>query len=151
MKFLLLSVLFISTYTYACPNLAGNYASCRSLSGDDAGSYDVVVTQKIENGATIYTISQVDAETHEREEDSFIADGQVRVTEEVDPDLGFSVKQTTVFGCVDNKVIGQVAVEIFEENAALINLEISKDNDELVIKSVGQVFGEEFEDTEFCK
>lgn len=134
----------------ACPNLSGTYATCRSTTGAISGSTDMVVTQKIENGVTIYTMTSTDAETQERKSDEMVADGKTYSETTNDPELG-EVVASLRFACSGPQLVGNLSVLAEGSPLMVINQEIQKNGSALEMDYSGSLFGMEFTDTLICE
>ena len=114
------------------------------------GSTDMVVTQKIENGVTVYTMTSTDAETQERDSDVMVADGVTRSEASTDPQWG-SVVGSITYTCSGPKVVGNISVIAEGSPLMEINQEIQKNGSALEIDYAGSIFGMEFTDTLICE
>lgn len=151
MRSLALATLLISFSSIAaCPNLAGKYANCRSTTGAIGGSTELVVTQKIENGATIYSFTSVDDETHERDTDEMLADGKTRSETANDPNYG-EVKVSLTYSCVGNALVGNENVLMQGQTFLDLNHTTTKSGNTLTRKYTGSVVGQSLEDTLICE
>ncbi len=151
MRTLALATLLVSFSSIAaCPNLAGTYATCRSTTGNIGGSTELVVTQKIENGATIYTLTSVDDESHERDTDEMIADGKTRSETANDPNYG-EVRVSITYKCVGNKLVGNENLVVQDSPFLDLNHETTKSGNTLTRKYTGTVVGEPINDTLICE
>lgn len=65
MRSLLLASLFVSATAVACPDLSGKYAACKMSDGTITDT-DMVISQSVQSGVTVYSTSSTDAETGER-------------------------------------------------------------------------------------
>src|SRR5665648_853133 len=86
-----LVLFFVSLPAFACPDLTGKYGTCRVISGNGSGAYDLEVTQVIKNRAMEYTWIATDAATHERETQVYRADGKTNTQTERDPETGVTI------------------------------------------------------------
>ena len=151
MRLLAVVVAFSSFSAFAaCPNLAGKYSACRSTSGTMSGSNDVVVTQKVKNGITTYTITSTDDESQERSTEELIADGKTRTTKETDPDMG-EIVSTSTYSCSGVKVVGKQTMSVQGEILMDMTQEIQKKNATVEIDMYGNAFGQEMQDTLICE
>ncbi len=131
MRLVAFTLIFFSWTTYACPDLSGTYALCQSSEG---GSQDFVVTQKIINRATVYTMTGTSLESGERTTETIRADGRVVVESGVDPETGMKWRQETTGWCegsvlkirmrslFDGEVIANVDSTVTRSGARLITV-----------------------------
>ncbi len=133
----------------ACPNLAGTYATCRSTTGSVPGSTDMVISQKIQNGVTVYTITSTDDESHERESEEVYADGKTRTHTE-ESEIGQVVASIT-YTCSGVKVIGKQSLTVAGEALLDMTTEVQKKGAALEMDYTGSAFGQAFEDTLICE
>jgi hypothetical protein len=145
-------VLALSSFSAvaACPNLAGKYASCRSMTGGEGGSTDVVITQKEENGITTYTITSTDNESQERETENMVVDGKTYTETENDPNLG-EITTSTTYSCGDDKVVGKDVISWQGQEIANIDEEIMKNGNAVEINMTGTVFGQDANEQMVCE
>ncbi|MFL5785276.1 MAG: hypothetical protein ACJ76H_11735 [Bacteriovoracaceae bacterium] len=145
-------VLALSSFSAvaACPNLAGKYASCRSMTGGEGGSTDVVVTQKEENGVTTYTITSTNDESQERETEEMIVDGQVHTQTTNDPNVG-EITSSETYTCGDNKVLGTEIVSMQGQEIASLNVEVLRNGNAMEMNITGTVFGQEASEQMVCE
>ncbi|MBY0517196.1 MAG: hypothetical protein K2P81_09820 [Bacteriovoracaceae bacterium] len=151
MRSTLALIAFISTSAFACPNLTGSYTVCRSTTGATEGSSDVVVTQSVVNGATVYSLTSTDDETQERSSDSVIADGQVRTISETDSQSGLVIVTSTQASCVGNALVLKTSSSIQGQEIANVNMTVSKSGNTLSQVVSGQAFGQPINDTVNCQ
>lgn len=150
MRFIAAIALLSSFSAFACPNLAGNYTSCRSTTGEASGSSDVVITQTVRNGATVYTMTSTDDETQERNTEEMIADGVDRTHVENDPNMG-EVRMSVRFTCAGQTLTGKQTVTVQGQAIADMNQTINKVGQTLQIGVYGMIFGADFSDTLICE
>ena len=99
MRSLAISLAFFSFSAFAaCPKLAGTYAACRSTTGAMSESTDMVITQKVQNGVTVYTVTSTDNESEERKSEEWIADGKTRSETTENPEVG-TITASMMFKC----------------------------------------------------
>lgn len=133
----------------ACPKLAGTYASCRSTTGTATGSTDVVITQALQNGVTVYTVTSTDDESQERGSEEIIADGKTR-TESVNSELGLAVASIK-YSCSGKKVLGNQSLTIDGASFFELDVEIERKGSIIKMAQTGSIFGQAFEDTLICE
>lgn len=150
MRLLLAAIITFSTSAFACPNLAGKYATCRSTTGQTGGSTDVVVNQKIENGTTVYTIESTNDE-QEREKNIFYADGKVYGGTYTDPETNQNFDIRVASQCEGNSL--HTAMAIIHQNQAVFLSEAfaSKTGNTLTQKITITTAQGKFEDTVICE
>jgi hypothetical protein len=136
MRSIVIATLLISSTAFACPDLAGTYAVCRSQTGASSGSTDMVITQQNLGSAAIYTVTSTDSETNVRQENSMNADGKLISASSTDPQSGMTFKFDTMVSCNSNKSVN-VDMKIFVNGsqAASVTSDISKAGKTLTIKS----------------
>lgn len=151
MRLIVIAGLFSSLSAMACPDLAGTYTTCRSLTGNTSGSTDMVITQSTQNKVTTYTVVSTDSETNERETETYRADGKINSSTITDPDSGIAVTMSSVVKCANNALNLNMKVSMSGEQVADMNSSMSKSNKQLTIKMTGTNFGEEINETLICE
>lgn len=152
MRTLVIVALALSTSAFACPDLAGQYAVCRSQTGNSAGSTDMVITQTTANKITTYTVTSTDSDTNERNTESFKADGKTVSNTQTDPDSGITLQMATTVSCVaDSAVKINMVVNFNGQPAANIVQTISKSGKTLTMKATGDNMGEQINETIICE
>ena len=151
MRFLAITALFVSVSAFACPDLSGKYATCRSVTGNTAGSTDMVITQAIELKTTVYTITSTDAETSEVSTDVYKADGKLTSSSIKDPDSGMVLTMSSLVKCVGNALSMNMKVVMNNEVVADMNTNVTKANKQLTIKMNGKNMGETMTETLICE
>lgn len=152
MRTLALIALVASTSAFACPDLSGKYAVCRSQTGASAGSTDMVITQTTANKVTTYTVASTDAETNERATETFKADGKTVSNTQTDPDSGITLQLATTVSCVATSAVKiNMVVNFNGEQAANIVQTISKSGKTLTMVATGSNMGEEINETIICE
>lgn len=151
MRLLTIAALLVSTSAFACPNLTGTYATCRSTTGATSGSTNLVVTQKIQNKVTVYTVTSTDDETQQRTTETYKADGKTVVETETSPDFG-TVEFATTATCNAQKSLDiKVKFSMNSEEFALVTSSISKNNNKITMTTKTQSMGEEQKETVICE
>lgn len=152
MRTLALIALVASTSAFACPDLAGTYAVCRSQTGNSAGSTNMVITQTTANKVTTYSVTSTDAETNERATETFKADGKTVSNTQTDPDSGITLQLATTVSCVATSAVKiNMVVKFNGEQAANIVQTISKSGKTLTMVATGNNMGEEINETVICE
>ncbi len=152
MRTLALIALVASTSAFACPDLSGKYAVCRSQTGNSSGSTDMVITQTTANKVTTYSVTSTDAETNERNTETFKADGKTVSNTQTDPDSGMTLQMATTVSCVSTTAVKiNMIVNFNGEQAANIVQTISKSGKTLTMKATGNNMGEEINETVICE
>jgi hypothetical protein len=151
MNLLLLIITFASSFVFACPNLAANYSSCISSSGDSSNSTDVVVSQKLENGMMIYTIKAKDSQSGEEETTVMIADGKTRKIEETDPDTGMVFVQKETYTCNNQILVGKMTLQIDNEVMLDVSMTTKKVGSQMISEIKGTSAGVTINDLVTCK
>lgn len=150
MRALALTFAFLSTSVFACPNLAGKYASCRTISGPDSTLMDVEITQTVRNRITTYVIKATD-EYNERVTETYKADGKVVKEEVVDPDSGSKLQTLSTFTC--SPTIFTVKSELKLDGELMMSLisNYTKSENQVKIVSVQDDGMEKIERTQICE
>ncbi len=148
MRLLATLIALVSFNTFACPQLAGNYSYCRSTTGAAPEVSDMVITQKSENGVTVYTMASTDVEDQERSSHDYYADGKPRVITS-ESEMG-EITDSMTFTCKGKELKSRQYLSIAEEMFFDVNIDYKKNGQELMIKYKGTVAGIEFEDTLNC-
>lgn len=152
MRFLALSVLLMSASAFACPDLSGKYLTCRSETGASSGSSDMIITQKIENRASVFTMSSTDNETQERMTETYRADGKTVTASETDPSTGMTAELATTVTCNGTKSLEiKMKLTLAGEEMALINSSITKTGKTLKMISRSVSMGQESTETLICE
>jgi hypothetical protein len=151
MRSLWFVILFFSTSAFSCPNLAGHYKECRPTTGNSSGSYDMVVSQIVQDNVTIYTVTATDARTQERVKEVYRTDGSTHVTEYNDPQSGTLLKTTTTAFCLGNELNIKGEIFIMEESILQYDVKVKKSGNQLIISSVYRSQGDEKSDEAICE
>jgi uncharacterized NAD(P)/FAD-binding protein YdhS len=152
MRTLAIAALVLSTSAFACPDISGKYAVCRSQTGNSAGSTDMVITQSVANKVTTYSVTSTDTETNERATETFKADGKTVSNTQTDPDSGMTLQLATTVSCVGTSAVKiNMIVNFNGEQAANIVQTISKSGKTLTMKATGNNMGEEINETVICE
>lgn len=152
MRTLALALIALSSSAFACPDLAGTYAVCRSQTGNTAGSTNMVITQATANKVTTYSVTSTDADTNERTTETFKADGKTVSNTQTDPDSGITLQLATTISCVSTSAVKiNMIVNFNGEQAANIVQTISKSGKTLTMKTTGNNMGEEMNETVICE
>lgn len=146
-----LAALLASSWAFACPSLSGRYFSCRSTTGGQHGSRDMVVTQNVQNGATFYQVSSINESTQEREELTIIADGRNYIHEQRDPSTGRMALVRINASCRQNVLVMNQSVSIAGQTMTNLVTLMSKQSGVLRLASSGQVMGRPVMDTQLCE
>ncbi len=149
MRSLVIAALFVSTSAFACPELTGSYASCRSTTGSMGGMTDVVVTQAVQNGVTVYTIISTDNETQERSQEKIVADGVVR-TETV-TENGVELTVTSSNSCPGSALLMAQAISYQGQDVVTLNMNISKSGNTVTMAISGNSMGNQIAETLICE
>ena len=152
MRTLAIALALISSSAFACPDLSGKYAVCRSQTGNSAGSTDMVITQTTANRVTTYTVASTDVETNERETETFKADGKTVSNTQTDPDSGMTLSIATTASCIGTSAVKiNMVVKFNGEVAANVVQQVSKAGKTLTMKTTGSNMGEEINETVICE
>jgi hypothetical protein len=151
MQIVIFFLLFISSSLFACPDLSGEYLECRPTTGHSTGSIDMVVNQSSLNGVTTYVVSATNSQTHERETETYIADGILKVEEILDPENGHKIKISTLVSCVDEKLSIFVTVKTNGKETGFSKAQVYKLGHQLIIETHGRDGDNEGSDKEICE
>ena len=152
MRTFAIALIALSTSAFACPDLSGKFAVCRSQTGNTSGSTDMVITQSTSNRVTTYTVSSTDADTNERTSETFKADGKTVSNTQTDPDSGMTLSLATTVSCIGTSSLKiNMIVKFNGEVAANLVQNISKSGKTLVMKTSGSNMGEEMNETVICE
>jgi hypothetical protein len=151
MRFIALLVLVSSFSALACPNLAGKYAVCRSTTGVRAGSSDTIITQSVQNGITVYSITATDEDTQERETTILRADGRNYTTSETDEETGWTMQTTTSARCAGNMLKITATVRMEGQEFARLTMDITRNGRQMIEVVKGQMMGMPVEDRIICE
>jgi hypothetical protein len=148
MRFIAIAVAFASLSAVACPNLAGKYAVCTSATGMP-GSTDLVITQAIANGATVYTMTETSDMDGERETNTIVADGIERVmTEDMD---GVVLEAKMKTSCAGDALVSSVGISIEGMEFGQIETKMTKVGNKLIQEVSGDILGEDVSDVITCE
>ncbi len=148
MRLIAFALFFISWTTYACPNLSGTYALCKSSAGD---SRNFVVTQNIVNRVTVYTLTGTNLETGDRTTETIRADGKIIVESGVDPETGMKWRQETTGWCEGSAL--KTRIRGLLDNEVVTNMESSmtRSGPRLITVTKGTVMDETFNSESVCE
>lgn len=149
MRLFILLFAFTALSAIACPNLAGQYAVCRSTTGAVNGATDVIISQRIDNGVVIYTITTTDAETGERDTTEMAANGQIYTTNEPTPEG--VITTTSSLSCAGEELNLVSSSTFAGEEFATVDVAMTRAGGALHQAFTGFVFGQPFEDILICE
>lgn len=148
MRSLVLASIFLSAGAFACPDLTGSYPVCRSNS-DSKPDQNMVMSQEVVNGVTVYTSSSTDSETGETLTDSLSADGkEVEVTADVEG-MPLTMKYTAT--CSGDSLVMDVAMTIDGQSIGTVQSAITKEGNALVTRTSGNILGEDVTEETVCE
>jgi hypothetical protein len=151
MRFIAIVLSLTSLSAFACPELKGNYNTCRTSNGEIELDYDVVVTQSIVNRATVYSVTSTDSETHERSTLNIIADGVSR-TEQVEvPELGVELSVSTQARCSGRNLIVKTITMFAGTELGSTTSKVSKVSGKLHQETTGEFMGETINELVICE
>ena len=151
MRFLAALVLLVSSSAFACPNLAGTYASCRSTTGQTPGSTNMFVTQSVTNKVTTFEVSATNNETNEREQETYRADGKVNTQVISDPDSGITLETSSQISCSSSTLSIDMSVKLNGEAAGYANIKVVKVGSQLIVDSTSFDGEETIVEKEICE
>jgi hypothetical protein len=145
MRFIAILAFIASTTAFACPNLTGNYQACVDPSGEVSPGMEL--SQRVENGITIYQSVSVNEETGEVERQDMIADGKARRSTEAD---GYeSINTVRCDG--DALVVDSTFSDPVSGLSGTVSLKARKEGSKLITEASGNVAGQEFNDRSVCE
>ena len=115
----------LSFSAIACPNLAGTYSSCRSLSGQTTPPRDMIVSQQVINKITVYTV-QSNEEDGQNVEETYKADGKVYSQTMQDPDSEMTLRNDVTTTCAGNTLKIKMVASMNGTVAMNATMDISK-------------------------
>lgn len=146
MRSLLLASLFVSASAMACPDLSGTYAACIQQSNGTVTDTDMVISQAVQSGVTVYTTTATDAESGERSTDEIVTSGvPTTMTDE------FGITMTSRASCVGDTVVMSLNFQYQGQDLGTANLETKKEGNTLVSRTTGTLNGESIEDVSICE
>lgn len=151
MHFLVALALLVSSSVFACPNLAGTYATCRSTTGQTPGSTNMVVTQSVTNKITTYQVSATNNETNEREHEIYKADGKVNTQVISDPDSGTTLETSSRISCTATTLKIYMNVKLNGEAAGFAEIKVVKVGSQLIVESMSFDGEETIVEKEICE
>lgn len=151
MRFLAIAALLVSSSAFACPNLAGTYATCRSTTGQTPGSTNMVVTQSVTNKITTYEVSATNNETNERENETYRADGKINTQVISDPDSGITLETSSKISCTATTLSIDMNVKLNGEAAGYAYIKVVKNGSQLIVDSTSFDGEETIVEKEICE
>lgn len=151
MRALVLFALTVCTTAFACPDLSGTYARCQSnLPDSQSNSTDVVLTQNVLNGVSVFELTETAETTGERETSTFAADGITHVGEQA-PD-GIPVSANVTIACRGNAALTfQNDILISGQPVGVLHIEVTKEGGRLFKRMSGNLFGTEINEEIVCE
>lgn len=131
MRAIAFGLFFATASVFACPDLAGKYAKCRT-EGEEMARTSLEVSQKAKWGITTYTLVSIDSNTNERETETYRADGKTQVSSERDPETGATVSLATTVACVGNTMKADMVLTYEGEIYSKVTTTFSKDGNKFV-------------------
>ncbi len=148
MRSLLLASIFISASAIACPDLAGNYPVCRSNT-DSKPDQNMMITQEILNGVTVYTSTSTDSESGETSTDTISADGkEVEETADVGG-VPLTMKYTAT--CSGEALVMDAGLSIEGQSIGTVQSTMTKEGNALVTRTTGNLLGEDVSEETVCE
>ena len=151
MRFLTLAFVLTSASAFACPDLSGTYAACRSTTGSSAGSSEIVVSQSIDaDGITTYVMTSTGDEAHERKTESVVVNG-IPVSE-TDESQGFPITFTSVATCTGDESLdlnGNIKVQ--GQDMVTVLIQVTKANGVMTQTFTGSIMGQDVSDVQNCQ
>ena len=137
MKYILLLTL-MSTSTFACPLLQGEYKNCFGAK-DIQKLPGLSVSQSLQRGVTSYEFVQEDPYTGVEHRETIIADGELREAPEGSDD---SIKYLAAYRCEEAGLVYDKVVEQIQEGKKVrieIQGRIERDGDRLIQQTNGTI------------
>lgn len=151
MKSWTLLALFISVPVFACPQLAGNYKTCRVLgAASNAPSTAILVRQKLIDQLHQFDLSVTEAEGDVRTE-IYLADGKTKTSTNTDEDTGVTIQTRTTSSCTAKELLVSMEARMDSQEFAKISIRMSKSGKQLVQVFKGTSMGEPINDTVICE
>lgn len=145
MRTMLFAFLF-SFSAFACPDLSGSYSVCRSSNVETPDMFNVVVSQRLEGDATVYSISS------NLEEAEYKTDGVPTVAEVTEPTTGMTFRVTSTSRCDGQRVLViKTDLAINGEHMGSVSTDVTKSGDTLTMVMTGYPDGETVSDTMECR
>lgn len=151
MRFLAALALLVSSSAFACPDLAGTYAECRSTTGQSPGSTNMVVTQSVANKITTFDVVATNNETNERENETYRADGKINTQVISDPESGITLETTSKISCTATTLNIDMSVKLNGEAAGYANIKVAKVGSQLIVDSTNFDGEETIVEKEICE
>jgi hypothetical protein len=151
MRAFAVSLLLVSAPVLACPNLAGTYATCRSLTGQNPGQTDMIVTQKIQNKITTYDVSAINNETNEREYETYKADGRRNTQVITDEESGMTLETSSLITCTTKALNIRFDMKLDGYSVGYQTISVAKVGNQLIIDSKSFDGDETIIEKEICE
>lgn len=146
MKLFLLT-LILASRAIACPDLAGRYAVCKSVTGLSSGSYDLVVEQSDDS----FILTQTNADTGYRNSSKYKANGKLDVDIKIDPITGIVLKVDTTSTCADSELLVKSVIFLNGQEFIRMQTVLSRSGDTLSMAMTGQNSDQPVSDTLICR
>lgn len=151
MRSLYALVALVSLPVFACPNLAGNYKTCRSSNPQNSTVTEANIEQKIVNKVHQFTFTSQEVSSEEARTDKYSADGKTHTVSETDQDTGITVRTSTNASCSGNALIIRMNATIEGEAFANITIQNTKVGNQMVQVYTGTTMGEAVNETITCE
>lgn len=151
MRILITALFLVSAPVWACPNLAGNYATCRSVNGHTSGQTDMIVTQKIQNKITTFEVSAINNDTNEREYEVYKADGRRYSQVITDEDSGMTLETSSVISCTSRALNIRMDMKLDGYSVGYQTISVSKVGSQLIVDSKSYDGEETITEKEICE
>jgi hypothetical protein len=151
MRVLVMITFLISLPALACPQLAGTYATCRSLTGHTSGQSDMVVTQSVQNKVMVYEVNAIDNDSQEREYETYKADGKTISQVITDPESGLSLETSSRISCTSKALNIRMEIKFDGELEAYATVSVTKVGKQLLIDSESFDGEEQIIEKEICE
>lgn len=147
MRFLSFAILLTSASAFACPDLSGTFATCRSLNGNATTMSNVVITQTEEG----FMMESTDAEGT-RASEMIYTDGRAMVETETDAESGLTMTTTTTATCVGGSNLNLNSdLSVNEQPIGNMLISVSRSGPQLIQEITGEVMGQPVTDTVVCE
>lgn len=147
---LVLLTLAVSFQALACPNLRGNFKSCKTSNAEGSSFNEIIVDQKIVNRYFQYSFTTKEPGSSESRTEKYSADGVTRTNTETDPDTGIRVKTSTTTRCTDGILSTRMIALMDAEEFANLTVQTSIADSQLTQVFSGTSLGQPVNETIIC-
>lgn len=148
-SFLIILMLF-SFQAFSCPDISGNYKSCKSDNFLFSTS-ELHINQSLENGIFIFTFNELDEDTGAFNKSVLIADGKKHIVKEPQGPGQPAEYTITAITCSGPQVIVNAQLLTNNNLVADIVMKYTKSGNVLNQVISGEIYGDSFDTTAICK